>query len=166
MGFAKLGFDRATMALRWFGWSKVPMILFTMPHMIEASDRRCEVVIPLRYQTRNHLKSMYFGALCTGADIAGGFLAMRLSWKLKLPVSLVFKSFKCEFLKRAEDDVHFVCEDGARIAEQFQKCVQSGERLSFPVHVTAYVPKKLGTEPVARFELELSLKKKAPKVST
>lgn len=153
-------FNRATMILRWFGLSKVPMIWYTRPRVIEASDLRCEVVIPLRYRTRNHLKSMYFGSLCTGADIAGGFLAMRLAWKWKLPVSLVFKSFKCEFLKRAEDDVHFVCEEGARITEQFHKCVKSGERNSFPVHVTAYVPKKLGTEPVARFELELSLKKK------
>ena len=156
----KLGLDKDTFALRWFGIMKVPMILFTMPWIKEVNDQRCEVVIPLGMRTRNHLKSMYFGALCTGADVSGGFLAMRLAWKTKQPVTLIFKSFKAEFLKRAEGDVHFVCEAGGRIVEHFEQCVRTGERITFPVEVIAYVPSKLGQEPVARFELGLSLKKK------
>ncbi|GAM75988.1 hypothetical protein JCM19241_286 [Vibrio ishigakensis] len=38
-------------------------------------EARVEVKIPLRRRTKNHLNSMYMGALVVGADVAGGFLA-------------------------------------------------------------------------------------------
>ena len=86
-----------------------------MPKVLEINERRCVVRIALNWRTRNHLRSMYFGALCIGADVAGGLIAFHLSSKQNAKVSFVFKDMKAEFLKRAEDDVHFSCEDGATI---------------------------------------------------
>jgi hypothetical protein len=75
-------------------------------------------------------------------------------------VALVFKDFHAEFLKRAEGDVHFTCTQGAEIRALVARTIASGERESLPVQVIATVPKKLGDEPVAKFVLTLSLKKK------
>jgi len=58
---------------------------------------------------------MYFGVLAVGADVTGGFLAMRYIQASTSKIALIFKDFKAEFLKRAEGDVHFVCEDGIAI---------------------------------------------------
>ncbi len=148
---------RDTFLLRAFG-VKIPLLFFTTPSVIELTDERCEIKIPLNRRTKNHLGSMYFGALSIGADCAGGMIALQMIQKTGNAVSLIFKDFHADFLKRAEGDVHFSCENGVEIAELVKRAVETGERQNLPVHVIATVPNKLGIEPVARFVLTLSLK--------
>ena len=146
--------------LRLFGLFKVPLIYFLKPTVEELNDKTVVIKIPLTWRAKNHLRSMYFGSLCVGADCAGGILAMKLIDQSKKPVSLVFKDFKAQFLKRPESDVHFICHDGDKIKKLVEKTIQSGERENTTVSVIATCPKKLGEEPVAKFELTLSLKRK------
>ena len=58
---------------------------------------------------------MYFGVLSVGADVTGGFLAMKYIKSSKSRMSLIFKDFHADFLKRAEGHVHFKCDDGMAI---------------------------------------------------
>jgi acyl-coenzyme A thioesterase PaaI-like protein len=140
---------------------RIPMIAFLRPVVVEMSDRRCEIRIPLAHRTRNHLNSMYFGVLCAGADCAGGLVAFRQIQKRGNTVAFVFKDFHAEFLKRAEGDVVFCCEQGEELIELVRRAEESGERVEDTIHVTATVPSKLGDEPVARFRLTISLKGKS-----
>ncbi len=149
---------RATIKLRFFGLVKIPLLFFIRPSVVEMDRRRIVVKIPLRRRTKNHLGAMYFGVLSAGADCAGGLLAMRLIVESGRNISLVFKSFTAEFLKRAEGDVFFTCEDGEAVSRLVERAIAGPERVEAPVHVVATVPDKLGTEPVARFTLILSLK--------
>lgn len=149
-----------TMFVRLFGLTKVPLIFWVNPSVIEMSDKKCEIKIPLVRRTKNHLNSMYFGVLCAGADIAGGLFAMDEIARSKKKVSLAFKDFKAEFHKRAEGDVHFVCTQSAEIKKFVEEVVASGERMNFPVEIKAYVPKIDPNEAVASFVLTLSLKVK------
>jgi len=148
--------------LQAFGFAKIPMIFFVSPRMVDVTDNRCEIKIPLLRRNKNHLGSMYFGVLCTGADIAGGLLAMNLIREQGNSVNLVFKDFKAEFLKRPTADVHFVSEDGEKVRKLVTSAIQTGERVNETVLITAYCP-SLDAEPVAKFELTLSLKKKSKK---
>jgi acyl-coenzyme A thioesterase PaaI-like protein len=150
---------RDTFLLRAFG-VKIPLLLFATPSVVELTDDRCEIKIPLNRRTKNHLGSMYFGALSIGADCAGGMIAFRMIEKSGVGVSLIFKDFQAEFLKRAEGDVHFSCENGKEISELVERTIETGERQNLSVQVTATVPSKVGIEPVARFVLTLSLKRK------
>lgn len=156
---------RDTAYLRLFAFTKVRMIGYTQPTVVALNDDRCVVRIPLSVRTRNHLGSMYFGALAVGADCAGGLMAMRLITAGKDheggPVSLVFKDFFADYLKRPEGDVEFSCEDGPKIRALVKKAQTTGERVNETVVVTARCPDKLGDEPVANFRLTLSLKRKA-----
>lgn len=145
--------------LQAFGFAKIPMIFFVSPRMVDITNDRCEIKIPLIRRNKNHLGSMYFGVLCAGADIAGGLLAMNLIREKGNQVNLVFKDFKAEFLKRPTADVHFVSEDGAKVRELVDRAIATGERVQETVIITAHCP-KLDLEPVAKFELTLSLKKK------
>jgi hypothetical protein len=115
-------------------------------------------MIPLTWRTKNHLRSMYFGALAVGADASGGLLAMYLIRESGKKVSLVFKSLEAKFLKRPEDDVHFKCEQGTMIQEMIKETVQTGQRITKPLTITATTPKLTGDDPVATFVLALSLK--------
>ena len=57
---------------------KVPMLLFVGPTVRSLDDDGCAIEIPLGLRTKNHLGSMYFGALCAGADLAAGLNAAKL----------------------------------------------------------------------------------------
>ena len=101
---------------------------------------------------------MYFGVLSVGADVTGGFLAMKLIRKSKAKISLIFKDFHADFLKRAEGDVHFICKEGLAIKNLVELCEKTDERQSLPINITATVP-SISNDPIAEFILTLSLKK-------
>ena len=142
-----------------FGLMRIPLIFFCRPKVVSISDTRLEVKIKLKRRTKNHLNSMYFGVLSVGADVTGGFLAMKLIRESQSRISLIFKDFQAEFLKRAEGDVHFICEDGLAIRDLVQLTEQTEARQNLQVHIIATVP-SISNETVAKFILTLSLKKK------
>jgi acyl-coenzyme A thioesterase PaaI-like protein len=152
---------KQTFGMRLFGWLKIPLLASVRPSVVELSETRCVVRIPLRRWTRNHLGSMYFGALAIGADCAGGLLAMDQIKRSGGGVALVFKAFQASFLKRPESDVYFICEGGAAIRDQVRRALASEERITEPMAIQAAIKLPDGTfEPVAEFTLELSLKRK------
>jgi acyl-coenzyme A thioesterase PaaI-like protein len=151
---------KANLGLKAFGLLKVPMIFWTRASLTELTDDRCVVTLPLKRRNRNHLGSMYFGALAVGADCAGGLLAFQWIRRIDPSVSLVFKDFQANFLRRPEGDVTFTSEDGARMRALVERAVASGERHHDTVHVTARCPKQSGDEAVATFALTISVRKK------
>jgi hypothetical protein len=152
---------RDTLSVRAWAWRNVFLLAFVKPRVVQIDDRRCEIVIPLNWRTRRRdIRAMYLGTLCMGADVAGGLIMFNIARRSPHRVSFVFKDIRGEFLKRAEDDVHFVCEDGEKIQALVQRAFDSGERQEETVRVRAMVPTKLGDDPAALFELTLSLKKR------
>jgi acyl-coenzyme A thioesterase PaaI-like protein len=150
---------KETFFVRAFAIAKVPLLAFTRPRIVSVDDAGCVLSLPFTRINKNHLGSLYFGALCIGAEASGGYMAMRLLQKLKRGKgSLIFKDFEAKFLKRAEGETHFTCKDGAAIQDAVTRAAESFERVEIPVHITATVPKKFGSEPVAEFKLTLSLK--------
>lgn len=149
---------RATIMLRLFGFAKIPMMLYVRPSVMEISTERVVVRIPLGRRTRNHVGSMYFGALSVGADCAVGTLAMHLIKKQPEHISLIFKNFSAEFHKRAEGDVDFYCGQGHEISNLVAQSAASDERVEMMIDVIATVPDQ-SDDPVATFKLTLSMKK-------
>jgi len=152
--------NKQTLGVRLWALKNVFLLWLASPAILEVNERRCVVRIPLNWKTKNHLGSMYFGALCIGADVSGGLIAFHLMQQQKVSLSFVFKDIKGSFLKRPEADVVFTCEDGPSIQETVRRAIETGERQESTVHIVATCPKKLGDEPVATFELTLSLKKR------
>jgi acyl-coenzyme A thioesterase PaaI-like protein len=149
---------KATWALRMFAWSRIPLIAILRPTLLEAHEQRCTVKIPLCWLTRNHLGSLYFGALCIGADLAGGLIVMNLIRARRSRVTFLFKDFHAEFHKRAEGPTIFSCHDGEKLRALLDRAEASGEREEDVVDVVANAPDKLGDEPVASFRLTISMK--------
>ena len=139
---------------------RIPVLLFLGPVVQELDEHGCAVSIPLGFRSKNHLGSMYFGALCAGADLAAGLNAAKLIYGRHRKVKLVFKDVRAEFLKRADGDVIFRTRQGLEIRRAVEEADASGERVTIPVEVNATVPSKYGSEPVAKFTMGLSLKRK------
>ena len=150
---------RETFYLRWFGLTRIPLLFYVGVSVVELTPERMVVRMPLRRRTKNHLGSMYFGALCIGADVAPGAYAMYLIRQQPVAISMMFKDFQAEFLRRAEGDVHFVCDQGKEIAELVAQAATSNERVERQLDVIAVVP-SISDEPVARFKLTISLKQR------
>lgn len=147
--------------LRAWSLRNVFLLWFVKPSIVELSERRCVIRIPLNWRTRrNDIHAMYLGVLCMGADVTAGLIAYDQMQKRKLRLSFVFKSLRAEFLKRAEGDVLFTNDSGDQIQDLIGRALASGEREEASIPIVATVPSKLGDEPVAKFDLVLSLKRK------
>jgi hypothetical protein len=151
-------FTRFKLFLWYFSHFKVAMIGYTMPRLIKLDDRTIVVRLPLRRRTRNHLNSMYFGALAVGADVAGGMHGLYHAKQTGCTVSLAFKSFQAQFLRRPESCVYFSCNEGELVKEMIQESQQSGNRINKLINIQAHTEYPATNDPVALFTLELSLK--------
>lgn len=151
---------RETILLWLFSIKNLPMVFWLKPRVIELTDERCIIMMPFRRRARNHVKSMYFGVLCAGADLAGGIMAIKLFKKQKEKFTFVFKDFQADFLKRCEDDVYFICDEGALVSETIKRAIQTKQRENVTLNVTATIPSLFKDEPVGKFKLTLSLKQK------
>jgi Domain of unknown function (DUF4442) len=155
---------KPTTMVRLWSLQNVFLLFIVRPKIVELTYDRCVVKIPLNWITRRRdIRAMYLGTLCMGADVAAGLIAFKIVNERRERVNFIFKDIKGEFLKRAEGDVLFTNESGPLIQDLIRRALETGERQEATVRVTATVPSKLGTEPVALFDLTLSIKKSAPR---
>ena len=148
---------KANYYLKVFSLTKIPLLWFCRPKIINLSAECIEIKIPLKRRTKNHLNNMYFGALSVGADITGGFLALPSIQKSKRKITLLFKDFNAKFLRRAEADVHFICKDGIAVNNLVQKAIDTKERQNYTLKIIAKTP-TISNDIVAEFDLTLSIK--------
>jgi hypothetical protein len=149
---------KINLALTMFGLVKIPILFSCRPKVIELNDDRCVVKIPLNRRTKNHENCMYIAALTVGADIAGGLIAINLVRESGRNARFLFKDFNAKYLKRAEGDVYFTCNDGPLLRQLVENASKTGIRQNQEVKVVATVPDKFGEQPVAEFKLTLSIK--------
>lgn len=152
-----------TAFVRLYTFAKIPLIWWVRPSIIENNSEKTILKIPLTRKTKNHLGVMYFGALAMGAEAAVALKAIQAIQTSKKPVDYIFKDFKASFLKRAEGDVHFICDQGPAVEALVQKAIESGERESQTFRSYSMVPTKDPSEVVAEFEVTLSVKLRKPK---
>lgn len=136
---------------------KIPMIAYVKPKIILINEDKSKVKIKLRRRTRNHLKSMYFGALSVGADITAGLHAFYFAEQSNAKISFAFKGVKAEFLKRATTDVYFTSNEGQLVKAAFQEAAEKKERVNKWINVEA---KNTDNEIVATFKMNISVKVK------
>jgi acyl-coenzyme A thioesterase PaaI-like protein len=153
---------RYTLKLRLFSLVRIPLIAFIGPVVEELDAAHCVMRVPLGWKTKNHLGSMFFGTLTTGADTCFGLLYMKLMEDMPLRGAPLIKNFEASFLKRVEGDAWFHCPDGAKLRALFERSASTGERSEDWIEVTATVPSKFGNDPAALFRLLVSIKAAAP----
>ena len=134
---------------------KIPMIGYTGLKLLDIDDNTSKVQIRLKRRTKNHLNSMYFGALAVGADVAGGIHAFYFANKYAKKVAFAFKGITCEFLKRAESDCIFISKDGGKVEKAILLSIQTKERVNETTIVSVY---NNLNELVATFEMIISVK--------
>ncbi|MNK07813.1 hypothetical protein D3C87_257330 [compost metagenome] len=154
---------KLTAFIHLYGLFKIPLVLFVSPRVIEFTKTKFVLKIPLNYRTQNHLKSMYFGALGIGAELSLVAPAVAAIQESGQKIDFVFKDFKAEFLKRADGNVHFVCDEIADVLAVIEEAKTNPERVERKMKGYAIVPSKSETDPVMTYELTLSVKNRSLK---
>lgn len=150
---------RYTVMLQGISFFKIPLIFFIRPKVIFLDDSKCVLRIAFKRRVKNHLNSIYFGALAIAAECTGGIAVMKEIMDSGENISLVFKDFNAKFLKRVEGDAYFTCYNVPEIKELVDQVVLSGERQELLFDVVATCPEKFGDEVVAIFSVTVSLKR-------
>ena len=145
---------KANLVLTLFGFTKIPIIGFVGPKIIQLDDKSCVLRIKLKRRTKNHLNSMYIGVLTVGADLACGMLGLYHIQESKKKISLIFKDMKSDFFKRPDQDVDFICHQGLEIKKMVEDTIKTRERQSIPLKIEAKCRENI----VSEFILTLSLK--------
>jgi hypothetical protein len=159
----KMNTFKLTAFFRFYAFLKIPLLWWVQPTILEAAPHRTELKIPLSRKTKNHLGTMYFGALAMGAEAAVAIKAIQAIRESQKPVDFIFKDFQAQFLKRAEGDVHFVCEQGDSVIALVDKCLLSEERETQSFQSYAIVPSVDPNAKIAEFTITLSVKKRRKK---
>lgn len=153
---------KLTFFINMYGLVKIPLVLFIGPRVVESTAQKFILKVPLSRRVKNHLNSMYFGALAIGAELSIAAAAVVAITESKQKIDFVFKDFKADFLKRGEGDVFFVFEDVETVVQLIQDSLSSEERLEKKMKGYAYVPAK-SSEPIMTYELTLSVKNRSKK---
>lgn len=146
-----------------YGLLKIPLLLFVSPRVVEMSKERFVIKIPLGYRTKNHLNSMYFGALGIGAELSIAAPAVKAIADSKQKIDFIFKDYSGQYLKRADGDVHFICEEIEQVISLIEEAKTNPERLERKMRGYAIVPKNSLTEKIMTYELTLSVKNRSLK---
>lgn len=154
---------KLTVFVNLYGLLKIPLLLFVSPRIVESGDKRFVLKIPLSYRTKNHLNSMYFGALGIGAELSVAAAAVVAITESKQKIDFVFKDFTGQYLKRANGDVHFICDEIEAVKSLIEEAKVNPNRLERKLKGFAVVPAVSETEPVMTYELTLSVKNRSLK---
>lgn len=162
---AKLNFKnfKDNLFLSLYAWSKIPLIGFCAPRVLESNGSRTVLKIGLGFRTKNHLGAMYFGALAIGSELCIAMLAVQKIKESGQKIDFLFKDYKADFLKRAEGDVHFICEEAQVVVDQIEEAKTSTQRINRTMTAYAIVPSINPDEKIATFTLTLSVKRRVPK---
>jgi acyl-coenzyme A thioesterase PaaI-like protein len=131
------------------------MIAYCRPKIVTWNEDTVVIRIRKSRRTKNHLKSIYFGALMVGADLAAGLHAFAFTVSEKKKISLAFKSCNAQFIKRPDTDVFFEAKAGAIVRNMIAESESKKERINAVIPVSI---KDVHGEEVARVDMELSLR--------
>jgi hypothetical protein len=137
----------------WAAWN-VPMLAAMKPKVKALNQDLCTIVVAKRRATKNHMGSMYMGALVAGADAVSGLLAYYHAFLAGKAIDFVFKSADAKFLRRADGDTTFSCNQGSAVQAMIAKAIATGQREELSVAVTAHCKEML----VAEFTMVMSFK--------
>lgn len=137
--------------------ARVPLLALCNPKLLSV-EPSTKILVPLNFLTKNHFRTMYFGALAMGAELSIATPILEAMFIKKKPISFIFKDFKCDFLKRADTSVVFEFTDIEESRRTIEEALISGDRVNKAFKGKAYSVKK-PENVFMTYEITLSLKK-------
>lgn len=151
---------RLTWLIRFFSLYSIPLLAFVWPRVKTLTQAQSVLLLPLDWRTKNHLGSMYFGALNMGAEAVVALHLLDEMEKSGDKVSFAFKDFHADFLERASGgNVLFICEEGEAVRALYHEAKNAKKRITKTFSSFAQIEgQENSQEKVASFQVSLSVK--------
>ena len=112
---------------RLFLLRKLPAAFFSGLKIAEVNNKKCAVVVPYKWFTKNPFRSTYFACHSMAAEMSTGVLAMANVYKRNPGVSMLVVSVEGNFYKKATGLTTFVCTDGEAFEKIIEVAITTGE---------------------------------------
>ena len=144
---------------RLFLITKLPSAFFSGVRIKSADEKKCTVIVPYKWFSKNPFRSTYFACLSMAAEMSTGILAMGHSYNLQPAVSMLVTKVESNYVKKAIGITAFTCKDGEQISAAIKSAVASGESHSV---IASSVGVNESGETVATFLITWSFKSRLP----
>ncbi len=121
---------------------------------------QCEVRVKHKWINQNPFNSMYFAVQAMAAELSTGALVMKAIQESGEKISMLVAQNKSVFSKKATGKIKFNCYDGAKVATNIKKTLETGEGQTFWMKSVGI--NEQGIE-VSVFEFEWTIKVKKNK---
>ena len=116
---------QSPMQFKLFLLRHLPMALLAGLRVQDITNHKASVRISLNYLTKNPFGSIYFACLAMAAELSTGILAMKSVEQSRINFSLLVVEIQAEFTKKAIGSITFTCDDGLKIEQTIEKCIES-----------------------------------------
>ena len=98
-----------------FLFLRLPAAFFCGVRVKSITIQSCTTTVTHRWINQNPFKSMYFAVQAMAAELSTGALLLSAINSRKVEVSMLVRSSKSVFVKKATGKITFTCNDGAAI---------------------------------------------------
>ncbi|WP_046744270.1 DUF4442 domain-containing protein [Kordia zhangzhouensis] len=139
---------------------KLPSAFFSGVRLKEITRETATVTVKHRWINQNPFKSLYWATQGMASELATGVLVIQEIEASGQKISMLVRSQKGTFTKKATGKIRFVCNDGLKVKEAIDKAIATEEGQSLMVYAEGF--DETG-ESVSHFEYEwgIKLKKKS-----
>lgn len=136
---------------------KLPSAYISGVRVKSLTENEAVATVKHRWINQNPFKSMYWATQGMASELATGILVMQAIQKSGKRISMLVRSQKGEFTKKATGRIDFSCKDVALINDAIEKTIATGEGQT--IVMTAEGINEKG-ESVSKFEYTWGIKAK------
>ena len=115
----------------------LPSAFFLGIRIVRCDFNSSEVKVPFSFRSKNPFKSVYFAAQAAAAEISTGVFAM-IALDGNREISMLVKSVKGEFVKKASTDLSFISLEGQKMEAAVRQAVETAEPVEVEICSNGY----------------------------
>lgn len=139
---------------------KLPSAYFSGVRLKEISEDEATVTVKHRWINQNPFKSLYWATQGMASELATGVLVIQGIENSGKKISMLVRSQKGTFTKKATGRIRFVCKEGNKVKDAVNTAIETGEGQSLILYVEGFDE---AGDSVSHFEYEWGIKLKKKK---
>jgi hypothetical protein len=139
---------------------KLPSAYFSGVRLKEITNETATVTVKHNWFNKNPFRSLYWATQGMASELATGVLVIQGIEDSGEKISMLVRSQKGTFTKKATGRIRFICKDGAKVKSAIDQAIATGEGQSLVLFAEGF---DASGESVSHFEYEWGLKLKKKK---
>lgn len=134
---------------------KLPSAFFSGVRLKEITDETATVTVKHNWFNKNPFKSLYWATQGMASELATGVLVIQGMENSGEKISMLVRSQKGTFTKKATGRIKFICKDGYKVKAAIDEAITTGEGQSLTLYAEGF---DSSGESVSHFEYEWGIK--------